>query len=293
MPGTPGNTFQTARAIDRGMSVDDVAYGIVNASSVRRFERDETSPYLATVIPLLERLRITPSEFFAKQNNFSPTKVASFYETVTAAYNRQDYFALQRLLEKQKKPYPHEPVNLPFHRLDSITIKSAMGMLHDEPLSSDDVSFVMAYLHSQRNWFFYDLNMLRYLHAFLSGSDLSWISQNLFSRSASYIRVLNNTDLVSDIILNVATILITSTNEYDEAMNLLVLSHRADVMQEKLEFSMHRKVLEAALEFRRGDRVHATKVHDQILATLDLLDADQNIQLVESLWPLLTQTRKA
>lgn len=287
---TSGHAFQILRAKDRKITVVQACAGIMSESSLRRFEQGKTSPYLVTILPLLDRVRISPSEFFTKESNFQSSNVASFYDAVSQAYNRRDVITLNRLLSKIQETHTTEPIGLPFNRLDQITVRSAIGMIQSTPLSEADSSFAVTYLKSQRNWFFYDLNMLRYIPLFLTKTDLVWLSQNIFSRASAYITVLNNADLVTNIVLNVETALIASAREYDEAEDLLARSHRNNVLQDKLEFSAHRKVLEAALVFHQGDPTTANKMHAQILDALEVLSAGWNIQQVETMWPFLTKT---
>lgn len=284
-----GNVFHIFRVKDRKMSVKEAAQGIMSESSLRRFEQGQTSPYLETILPLLERLRIAPSEFFAKTNSFTQSRIAAFYSSVTDAYNRRDSASLTKMIPDLKETHSMEPDGLPFPRLDRITIRSALGMLQNKPISVDDIAFAMAYIKAQRNWFFYDLNMIRYLPTFLPKKDLVWLAHNIFNRASAYITVLNNADLVTDIVLNVGTALIASAKEYDEAANLLELSHQNSVLRGKLEFSIHRRVLEGAIEFHQGNPEEAEKIHTFVLSTLKSFDAVWDIQQVEALWPLLTK----
>lgn len=284
-----GNVFNIFRVKDRKLSVKEAAQGIMSESSLRRFEQGQTSPYLETVLPLLARLRIAPSEFFAKKNGFAPTQMSAFYSSVADAYNRRDFISLKSMLSSLKAAKPMEPDSLPFQRLDSITIEAALGILLTKPIPDGDINFAMTYFKSQRNWLFYDLNMLRYLPTFLSRQDLVWLAHNIFNRASAYITVLNNADLVTDIVLNVGTALIASAKEYDEAANLLELSHQNSVLRGKLEFSIHRRVLEGAIEFHQGNPEEAEKIHTFVLSTLKSFDAVWDIQQVEALWPLLTK----
>ncbi|MFT9040388.1 hypothetical protein [Schleiferilactobacillus harbinensis] len=287
MPDNSGIVFHSFRVNDRKMSIEQASAGIMSASALRRFEQGKTSPYLETILPLLDRLRITPSEFFARKNDFEPTWTSSFYGSVTDAYNHHDLITLGGMFSKLHEALSSEPTDLPFYHLDKVTIQSATGMLQATPLPSNDVSFAMTYLKSQRNWFFYDLNMLRYLPTFLDREDLVWLAQNIFSHASAYINVLNNADLVTDIVVNIAISLIASAKEYDEAANLLELSHQNTVLRGKLEFSIQRKVLEAAIEFHQGNPEAAEKKHALVLSTLKSFDAVWDIQQVETLWPLL------
>lgn len=284
-----GNTFYIFRAKDRKLTIRQASAGIMSESSLRRIEQGQTSPYLATILPLLDRIKVTPSEFFARQNNFSPTEVSAFYSGVAHAYNHQDFIKLDSMLSDLQENHRDEPSDLPFGRLDKITIQAASGMLQGQPLPPDDVAFAINYLKSQRNWLFYDLNMLRYLPVFLPTDDLVWLAQNVFAHAVAYIDVINNADLVSDIVLNVANALIISAKEYDEAENLLTVSHRTDALKGKLEFSVHRKALEAAVAFHRGDQDGAEQIHTDVLDTLRKYEADWDIRQVEALWPLLTR----
>lgn len=284
-----GNTFYTFRTKDRKFTVKQVSADIMSESSLRRFELGQTSPYLATVLPLLDKLRITPSEFFARQNNFNPTQVSAFYSSVAHAYNDRDVIKLDGMLSDLIKTHPDKPTDLPFGRLDKITIQAASGMLRGQPFPIADINFVMNYLRSQRNWFNYDLNMLRYFPVFLPAEDLIWLAQNIFAHALAYINVLNNADLVSDIVLSVTNALIISAKDYDEAQSLLSISHHTDALKGKLEFSVHRKALEAAIKFHQGDRHGAEEMHAGVLATLKEYEADWDIRQVEAMWPLLTK----
>ncbi|WP_040534980.1 hypothetical protein [Schleiferilactobacillus shenzhenensis] len=292
MDDISGEIFHSFRVTDRKLSVAQVANGIMNQSSLRRFEKGDTSPYWVTVLPLLERLRIAPSEFFARTEGFGQTDTAAFYSRVTHAYNRKDTVLLDQMLATRRVPNPQESATLPFDHVDRITIQAAIAMLQGATLPKEETEFIVSYLHSQRTWFFYDLNMLRFIPGLLPHDDLVWLAQNLFSHASAYINVLNNADLTADTVLNIATSLITVSQDYDEAERLLASSRREDALKGKLDFSVHRKTLEAALVFHRGDLATAMNLYRRILDALDLFDADWDAQQVTTMWPLLIGKRE-
>ncbi|WP_155828584.1 hypothetical protein [Schleiferilactobacillus shenzhenensis] len=283
---TPGKTFHWFRVDNRHFSATATAEGLINTSTLHRFESDTTSPYLIDVLPLLDRLRIDPSEFFSREQGFNHTQVARFFQSISSAYENRDVSALLRLQKFFESPATHEAA-LPYRHLDAIVVNAALAMMHDKPLPDTDVAFAMAYFHQQPNWLSYDLHVLRWLPSFLSKEDLIWVAQNLYLRALTFIESLDNANSVGNISLDVATQLIISLPADHTAAYLLRLSGDVTALQKKMQFSIHRKVLEAAIAFNQGETIQAQIILHRVYDALDLFDSEWDERMVSATWPKL------
>lgn len=167
-----GHAEYNIRKNNRNMSLADASAGIMDKTTLRKFEKGEISLSMAKLFPLLRRLRVAPSEFLYQGADFAVSPVASFFEELAAVYVQRDMPSLRRMLADAQRPRADESARLPFQRLDRITIEAAIKSLGQGELAAADVEFVTAYLVGQRNWFYYDLSILQYLPNFLSPETL-------------------------------------------------------------------------------------------------------------------------
>ncbi|MCI2172183.1 Rgg/GadR/MutR family transcriptional regulator [Schleiferilactobacillus perolens] len=282
-----GSFVHSIRTNNRRLSLAQTAYGIIDKSTLRKFEQGQTSLSFANIIPLLERLHIAPSELLYSKDNYQLSESASFFYSLAEAYNRRDLIQLQNLLNEQQAPHPNEPPKLPFRRLNAIAIKAAMGMLQNKPISPEDVGFATDYLVSQSAWFHYDLSILTYLPSFLSGDTLVWIVHNLYDHVAPLSDILNNASLITEIALNVATVLIAGKHNYEAANWLLTRSRREKSVQDRITSELRVKQLDAAIDYHRGNTKSAEDTYARILSTLHWLGLEQKASEIENLWPQL------
>lgn len=282
-----GSLIRSIRVNNRKLSLAQASAGIMDKTTLSKFEQGKMSLSFANLIPLLQRLRIAPSELLSFQNNYQLSKMGAFFYGVGEAYNRRDLITLGHLLEEQEAPHPDEPPNLPFYRLNAIAIKAAMGMLQNKPLNQDDVSFASEYLVSQGTWFNYDLGILTYLPSFLAEDTLVWIAHNLYDQTSAFAAILNNASLIVEIALNVATVLIAGKHNYVAANWILNRSRDVPYVKDMITSELRLKQLEAAIEYHRGNTKTAEETNARILSTLHWLELTQKAAEIESLWPQL------
>lgn len=273
---------------NRGFSLRMLAEGIVDPSTLAKYERGTTGLSFESLIPLLARLHITIGEFLYRARSFEQDPKAAFFSQVTRAYLDEDIDMLHILNEQATSKLATAPNRLPYDRLDLITIRAATAMLQDTQLDANDATFASAYFLENQDWYYYDLQSLRFICIFFSLEDLLAISRMLFTSVNTYSRVGNSMQYVNEIALEIIDGLI-SYGDLDNARKTIADFDKQPTIINSIMASLNLKELSAALKYLDGQEVSATTEFQKVIDTLRWLSFNQQAKQLTDQWNRLTK----
>ena len=272
---------------NRNLSLSQLSDGIVSKSTLDKFELGDSSISFENLLPLLQRLRVSLSEFLYRVNEHSTSSVTQTLQKASRAYSRKDVLSLKRQLSELVNEKILEPKNLPFHRLDIIAVKAALGMLQNVPLPKEDVDFAMSYFLTQNEWFHYDLAILQFLPPFLASDILTQLVDTLFKNIPTFFHSMSNITLATNILIAVIGQLIMA-NAINDAEHLILRTRRESAIAAYLTTTLTLTEYEAIIQYRRGNQAKAAESHETLIAFLKILDMHDAMSSLDSLWDQLT-----
>ncbi|MFD1430785.1 Rgg/GadR/MutR family transcriptional regulator [Lacticaseibacillus mingshuiensis] len=281
-----GPAFHELRT-SRNLSLEAASANIVTKSFLSKFERGDTSISIENLLPLLERINVSATEYLLQANNMSWGKDDVLFSHLVDYINSRDSYQLQRMVEKQQEVVKTSAD--PYDQLDLIAIKAARFYVTKEPVTPEEVQRVSDYLFGIDDWLYYDLNLLSLSVGILPLELLTRYAKTIFKSVEHFLRANLNEQLVSEIAENVM-IRLLQAHYLDAADAMLIELSNSPLMSGYTHANLAYRYLSAIHRYLSGDQAGGIADFKEYLHVLEWLQlGDQSTQMI-GIWRNLTKS---
>jgi Rgg/GadR/MutR family transcriptional activator len=274
-----GSTFRSLRQ-SRGLSMSQVANGIISTSGLGKFEREEGSIGLEKFLPMLNRMNMTMSEFMYHVNHYKWTPFIHFFDQLTDGVSQFDVIELQRLFSKELAAITEPNNPLDQHWLNSIAAECAIALIDDDqPPLATHVTAVMDYLMGITNWMQYDLYLAGFVAYFAGPDVLEYVADTIFAKVLKYKDIMDNGEKTTEIVLNILAIFL-SVQRLDEANDLIQRIEHTAGTRHLTDHTFRFENLKAVYQYLIGNTDEAKDTFQWIIKSMQQLHLNPEIKFI-------------
>lgn len=221
-----GPLFRELRK-EKQLTQKDTAKGIVSEAFLSNFERGYSSISQDNLFALLQRIKVSPDEFYRLTSLNSTTPMYDFINSLLPGIIDFDVIFLNYKLEElmmQKNKYDHV-----FYLHYKIIIEQSINFFAHTPLNTKDISIISQYLLKNNSWGNYEIQ--------------------LYSHSIKFIPLDINKMLIKKAKKSVAKYV--KKENYKHSVALLYISFIDLLLREK-EFIFARDLIEDIMDYLRN-----------------------------------------
>lgn len=280
-----GTTFRTLRQ-GRHLSLSEACQGIMTKSALSKFENGHSTILFENLLPLLNRLYITFSEFLHAANDYAWNANGAFFRDLTNAYLNKNQVTVMRMIRQETAAAEGES-DLRFHQINAITAKCVLALLKKTEVASTDIQFVIDYLFDQDNWMQYELSFLRYVIPFYPPARLLLLTKTMLRSGREFLSLGGNADFGAETYLSILATMLDNGCLAD-AKSALGMIEPNTALSLSLGSSLNLKELKAVLQYLSGEREKGLAECRRVVETASWLGIDWEIGQLNDQWEDLT-----
>ncbi|MBS4456973.1 Rgg family transcriptional regulator [Tuanshanicoccus lijuaniae] len=151
-----GFYFRTIRE-SKNISISSLADEYISKGMISKFEREESDISTTRFFHLLEKIKISPNEYFFLKNQYKSDDFEEILTTIQQCVLSGNTKKLVLLLDKENTAFTlHENK---FHKLNCIMIKAVLKEIsaNQYQIDSEEIEFIIDYLFRCENWYHYEM----------------------------------------------------------------------------------------------------------------------------------------
>lgn len=149
-----GSLFKQIR-LDKGLTLKNVSEGIVSIAFLSKFENEKNDTSLSNLLALLQRVKVSPDEFYRLTSNYNSTPIHEFITSLTPAFINDDVHLLNQKLDNlDETKYKIDSL---FYNHYKILLNHFINYINKTPINNNDTDTIISYLIANNNWGSYEI----------------------------------------------------------------------------------------------------------------------------------------
>ncbi|UUX34369.1 helix-turn-helix domain-containing protein [Fundicoccus culcitae] len=199
--------------------------GIGSLTYISRIENGLTRPSYEKLIKILDRLNVTPTEFYRLIQQNNPNNQFSFINRLTNIIREKDIYLINREIEDEIKRYKEDKNYRHTHNV--ILLNQYRNLFLNFQLESQQISKLSDYLFKVRTWGIYEINLFNLCVVFFSNSN----NQALFKIATARLGKLVNKDAYYTSVFRIGfNILLKTIESSDFFLSSLIIENLGDIL---------------------------------------------------------------
>ncbi|WP_394405104.1 Rgg/GadR/MutR family transcriptional regulator [Streptococcus sp. 20-1249] len=263
-----GEIFREFR-LNKQLTLTDLADEQLSVSQLSRFERGDSDLSITKFFYVLEKLKLTPTQFMNRVNDYRRNDQIHLMSQMARAHYQEDSETLEQLKSSQEKLFIENPQNKRAH-LNAILLQGALCDLDStRQMMEEDLAFVSDHLFCTEDWQIDELILIGNLYQYYPTDLMCRLVDEVVARRDFYLDIPTHKNLVEVTLLNIILTLaereeVSKAVQYDTLLCPLLSNernayHRLIYLYVKgfLKFKMHD-------ETGQEDMLHAIQAMDWI-----------------------------
>ncbi|MCP1639090.1 Rgg/GadR/MutR family transcriptional activator [Streptococcus gallinaceus] len=225
-----GEIFKEFR-LNKQLTLTELADDQVSVSQLSRFERGESDLSISKFFHVLEKLKLTPSQFMNRVSNYRRNDQIHLMAQMACAHYQEDTATLAQLKAGQQNLYIEKPQNKRA-QLNAILLQGAICDLDaSQQMTEQDLGIVSDHLFCTEDWQIDELILIGNLYQYYKTDLMCRLVDEVVGRRDFYMDMPTHKNLVEVTLLNIILTLtergeLVKAQGYDQILEPLLSNER-------------------------------------------------------------------
>ncbi|MBZ6526664.1 helix-turn-helix domain-containing protein [Aerococcaceae bacterium DSM 111021] len=143
--------------LDKGLTLKETSEGIISIAFLSKFENQKNDISVSNLFALLQRLKISPDEFYRLTSRYNSTPMYQFLQDLLPGLVNNDIIFLNKKLDELSfNIYTFDSIFVLHYK---ILIEQYINLYSKLPYNNKDINTISKYLIHNENWGNYELHL--------------------------------------------------------------------------------------------------------------------------------------